>query len=133
MEGWQKGFKVKTRKNLRDTRKENEVSCINQPLWYKQMFKLDESKRLNMQKLALDLIKKAKPDGYEFITKNKCKLIGFMPNVVYTMPDDSKGALQVNFVHEFSQYTLVYWCEPGGFSFFINASLKFDDEMGFTY
>jgi hypothetical protein len=112
---------------------EEKVSCADQPLWYKQMFKVDESKRVAMQKAAITLIKQSKPEAYEFISKFKCKLVGFMPNVVYTMPDDSKGALQVNFVHKFSQYTLVYWCEQGGFAFFINASLKFDDEMGFTY
>lgn len=111
----------------------DKVSCDNQPLWYKQLFKMDESKRIAAAKVALELIKKSKPDTYEFILKFGCKLIGFMPNVVYTMPDDSKGFLEINFVHKFSQYTLVYWCESGGFAMFVNASLKFDDNMGFTY
>lgn len=111
----------------------SKISCENVPPWYEQLIRFDESKKEIAAKLALDKIKKAKPDAYKFITANKMKLVGFMPNVAYNMPDDSKDALDVTFIHDFSQYTLLYWCEDGGFAFFINASLKFDDDMGFTY
>ena len=110
-----------------------QITCENQPSWYKQLFKFDASKREAAHEFALKKIKEAKPEAYDFIQKFGCKLVGFMPNVVYTCPDDSRGIMDYNFVHDFSQYTLLYWCENGGFGFFINASLKFDDEMGFTY
>jgi len=109
------------------------VSCENQPLWYKQLFKLPESKRIEIQKKALELIKEGKPDAYEFITKFKCKVMGFAPNLTYTKPDNSEGYLDVNFVHPFSQPTLLFWCENGGFAFYINVSLGVNSDGMFIY
>lgn len=109
------------------------VSCENQPLWYQQLFKLSEEKRIANHKKALELIKDGKPDAYEFITKFKCKFMGFIPNVTYTKPDDRQGYFDINFVHKFSQPTLVYWCESGGFALFINVSLGVNEEGMFIY
>ncbi len=109
------------------------ISCELHSLWYKQLFRVSEDKRKELHALALEKIKEAKPDAFEFINKNGCKLVGFMPNVTYTMPDDSDGEMQTNYLHDFSQVTLVYWCEGGGFAFFINASLSWTPRHGFKF
>lgn len=103
-----------------------EISCENFPPWYVQLLKLDEPKRKRAVEMALAHVKEAKPDAYEFIKKFDCKLIGFIPNVVYSMPDDSEDSLDVTFVHDFSKYTLLYWCEQGEFALFINSTLAFN-------
>lgn len=128
-------MKQKSRKNLRANQGKTEkvVSANNQPSWYKQLFDMPEEKRIEQFAKVMELLKEAKPDAYEFIKKFQARHVGFIPNIVYTMPDDSRGFLQVNFVHEFSQSTLLFWNKEGGMGFFINPSLNFDDEMGFTY
>lgn len=97
--------------------------------------RMDEDRRKIAVSLALAKLKKAKPDVYEFITKGKCKLVGFIPNVEYTMPDDREKSLDITYLHDFSQGTLLYWSEEGKFGFFVNASLKYDSNglKGFTY
>lgn len=109
------------------------VSCENQPSWYKQLFDMPEEKRKRAEESALERIKRSKPETYEFIRNFKCKLVGFIPNVTYTAVDSSRVDTKFNFVHDFSQTTLLYWCEQGGFSFFVNSSLQFTDDMGFIY
>lgn len=124
------------KKNLRETqiKSHDVVSTDVHPPWYAQLIRLDESKHEAAVKTALDKIKKSKPDAFKFIEDNKCELIGFIPNVSYAMPNNSEDSLGVTFVHDFSQSTLLYWCKGGGFAFFINASLKYNDGVrGLTY
>ena len=104
----------------------NKISCENHPPWYAQLLKMDETKRIAAVKSALDKIRRAKPDAFKFIEDFDCELVGFIPNVVYTMPDAQEQDLEVTFVHEFSQYTLCFWCKKGGFAFFINAGLDYN-------
>jgi hypothetical protein len=125
---------MKTRRNFRDTRIDENISCENTPPWYDQLIKLDEAKRKQAYEQAMKRILQAKPDTYEFINKMRCELIGFMPNVSYTMPNDNENSLDVTYIHDFSQYTPLFWCKQGGFAFFVNASLKYNDGVkGFTY
>jgi hypothetical protein len=123
-----------TRKNLR-SKNPDKVSCEHQPPWYNQLIRMDEKTRLKAAESALEKIKKAKPDTYEFLKKFDMELVGFMPNVAYTMPDDSEDALNVTYVHDFSQSTLLYWCKKGGFGIFVNASLDYNAKglRGFIY
>lgn len=102
------------------------VSCENLPPWYIQLMKMDESKRKKAAALALEHVREAKPEAYKFLEQFGCKLIGLIPNVSYTMPDDSEDSLDVTFVHDFSKYTLLYWCEQGGFALFINSTLAYN-------
>lgn len=111
------------------------ISCESKPPWYEQLIKMSEKKRRYAVDLAMAKIKEAKPDTYEFIQNFNCELVGFIPNVQYTRPDDDEKSLDITYIHDFSQYTLLFWCEKGGFSFFVNASLKYNDGglLGFTY
>lgn len=123
----------RARRNLRQS--EEKISCEVVPPWFKQLTELDEPFRKNAVAQALARIKESKPDAYKFITENRCELVGFIPNVVYTMPHDEEDNLDVKYLHDFSQYTLLYWCKQAGFGFFINASLKYNAGglRGFTY
>lgn len=123
---------MKIKKNLRGSDK---VSADNQGPWFKQLIKMDERTRLSAAAEVLKLIKEAKPEAYEFIMKFDLELVGFMPNVSYTMKDNREDSLDVTFVHDFSQKTLLYWCKQGGFGVFINPSLKYNhgDLLGFIY
>lgn len=102
------------------------VSCENLPPWYVQLMKMDESKRQRAAQTALEQVREAKPEAYQFIKNFNCKLIGLIPNVAYTMPDNSEDALDVTYVHDFSKYTLLFWCEQGGFALFINSTLAYN-------
>jgi hypothetical protein len=121
---------MKKKKNLRE---DKPISCENQPPWYSQLLQMDESKRIAAVKAALDRIKRAKPECAKFIEDFGCELVGFIPNVQYTMPDAQEQSLEITFVHDFSQGTLLYWCKQGGFGFFVNAGLDYNAEglMGF--
>jgi hypothetical protein len=111
------------------------VSADNHPPWFTQLLKMDEDTRIKSYQKSLQRIKEAKPDAYEFITKFRLEFVGFMPNLAYSMPNDSEDSLKVTFVHEFSQNTLLFWCNQGQFAVFINPSLKYNDGnlRGFTY
>jgi hypothetical protein len=115
--------------------KNPKISCENQPKWYKQLLKMDEETRKRAVEFTLSKIKEAKPDAYKFIEQFNLELVGFMPNLSYTMPDDGEGNLAVTFVHDYSQYTLLFWCKQGGFGMFINPSLNYNANglMGFIY
>jgi hypothetical protein len=116
-------------------RRLNPVSCENHPPWYEQVMRLEPSKRDEVSAKALEKIKEAKPEAFNFIQKFGCKLVGFIPNVAYTMPNDQEQNSDVTFIHDFSQTTLLYWCSDGGFAFFVNASLKYNANglRGFIY
>lgn len=119
----------KFRKNLlAPVKRKEKISCENFPPWYTQLLKMDESKRKKAVEMALSHVKEAKPDAYEFIKNYNCKLIGFIPNVMYSMPDDSEDSLSATFVHDFSKYTLLYWCEEGQFALFINSTIAFNKD-----
>lgn len=111
------------------------ISCEHKPPWYDQLLQMDEDKRIAAHKLALENLKKSKPDTYKFILENKLEFVGFMPNIEYTLPDDREKSLDITYIHDFSQYTLLYWCKQGRFALFVNASLKYnaDGLRGFTY
>lgn len=102
------------------------ISCENQAPWYSQLIRMDETKRIEAVDKALDKIKRAKPEAFKFIEDFRCELVGFIPNVSYTMPNAKEQSLEVTFVHDFSQGTLLYWCKQGGFAFFINAGLDYN-------
>lgn len=113
----------------------HKISCEDKPPWYTQLLEMDEAKRIKAGELALEKLKKSKPDTYKFIVENKMELVGFMPNVEYTLPNDKEKALDITYLHDFSQYTLLYWCSKGGFALFVNASLKYNAGglRGFIY
>lgn len=112
--------------------KEN-ISCDNMPPWYLQLIRLDEDKHQETVANTLEKIKQAKPDVHKFIVKNNMELIGFIPNIQYAMANDSEGYLGVTFVHDFSQYTLLYWCDAG-FGLFVNPSVSYNDGVrGLSY
>lgn len=112
---------------------EEKVSCENQPPWYTQLIRLDEKKHQAAVKKALEHVKEAKPEVYEFIVQNKMELIGVIPNISYAMCNNSEGYLGVTFVHDFSQVTLLYWCQAG-FCIVVNPSLDYNNGVrGLTY
>lgn len=100
------------------------------PLWYKQFSELDEKKRKKFAELALKRVKAAKPEAYEFIQKFRCELVGISPNISYALiKDEGPDSLSVTWVHGFSMPTLLYWCKQGGFGFFVNANLDYNDTV----
>lgn len=98
-------------------------------LWYQQLLKLGEKKRREIAEKALERIKASKPDAHEFIRKFGCELVGICPQIDYTLIFEKDGELDVTFQHPFSMPTLLYWCESGGFGFFINANLAYNDTV----
>lgn len=99
-------------------------------LWYDQALKLDDKKRLAQVRMAMRQIKQSKPDTYEFIQKFNCKIVGIIPRVEYALTgQDGKQDLNVTWIHSFSQPTLLFWCEKGGFGFFVNAVLDYDNTI----
>lgn len=99
-------------------------------LWFDQALKLDSPKRIKMVRSAMNKIKQNKPDTYEFIRKFECTLVGIMPRVEYALSgQEGKDDLNVTWIHSFSQPTLVFWCEKGGFGFFVNSVLGYDDSI----
>jgi hypothetical protein len=101
------------------------------PLWYAQMKELSASKRAELTQRVLARIKKAKPEAYAFIKSMRCPLVGFMPSVQYTLAaPDARGAdLEVDWIHALGSTTLLFWCKQGGFGFFINENLDYDDTV----
>jgi len=99
------------------------------PLWYDQYSKLDESKKKAMAKRALEQIKEAKPETYNFIQKFKCEIVGVSPRVEYALSNSNEGDTNVTWVHSFSMPTLLFWCPAGAFGFFVNPILDFNDTV----
>lgn len=97
--------------------------------WYAQLLKLDARKRKAVVDTALKRIKESKPEAFEFIRKFDCELVGITPGVEYTLVSDAQGELEVTFVHPYSMPTLLYWCKQGGFGFFVNANLEYNDTV----
>lgn len=97
--------------------------------WYKQVLQLPEKKRLEISEIALRRVKEAKPEAYNFIKKFNCHLVGLCPSIDYTLLKKSDGDLDVTFIHAFSMPTLLYWCADGGFGFFVNANLDYNDTV----
>lgn len=99
------------------------------PPWYSQLVKLPESKREDIYKKSMLQLKNHKPGIYKFITECKCKLVGFMPSVGYTLKKKSDGELDVTFIHAFELPTLLFWHPEGEFGFFVNVNLKYNDTI----
>ena len=99
------------------------------PLWYQQFMKLDEKKRKEITKTALERIKQSKPDAYYFITRFKCKLVGVTPQIAYALDSSKEGDTEVTWIHGYSMPTLLYWCPAGRFGFFVNANLDYDETV----
>lgn len=101
------------------------------PLWYAQMKQLSASKRAELTQRVLARIKKSKPEAYQFLKSMRCPLVGFMPSVQYTLatPDARGTDLQVDWIHALGSTTLLFWCKQGGFGFFINENLNYDDTV----
>lgn len=115
---------MKRLKNLRDKR--NPISADEVPPWFRQLIHMDEKHRQKAVDSALKKLKEAKPDAYAFIKDNDCELIGFIPNISYTLPFNEDGNLDVKYLHDFSQYTLLYWCKQAKFAFLVNASMDYN-------
>ena len=111
------------------------ISCEKKPPWYNQLIQMDEKARVRAVEVAMAKLKKSKPETYEFIKKEKCELVGFVPNIEDTLPNNEENALDVTYLHDFSQYTMLFWCPAGGFGFFVNASLEYNARglRGFAY
>lgn len=99
------------------------------PPWYTQFLKLPEKKRLEMVNRALEKVKAEKPETYSFIDKFSCELVGVTPRIEYALCKSSEGDLDVTWVHGYALVTLLYWCADGGFGFFVNANLEFNDTV----
>lgn len=99
------------------------------PPWYVQMIELEDDVRSVMQARALSWIKETKPKAHDFIKKFDCEFVGFIPQISYTLPTSDEGESDVTWIHSFSIPTLLFWCRDGGFGFFINANLDYDDTV----
>lgn len=99
-------------------------------LWFDQLMKFDEKKRLAIVRSAMTKLKSAKPEMYDFIKKFNCQLVGISPRVEYTLSGkEGSEDLEVTWIHSFSQPTLLFWCKAGGFGLFVNSVLDFDDSV----
>lgn len=106
-----------------------EINPKEYPLWYKQLFSLDEKKRKQTVSKIMDTIKESKPEAYEFIKRMNCKLVGVQPKIEYSLVSSNEGELNCTWIHGFSMVTLLFWCEEGQFGFFINPILNYDDSV----
>lgn len=109
--------------------KDNE-DPLKTALWFDQALKLDDVNRLKIIRVAMTRIRKAKPETYEFIKSFNCKLVGIIPRVEYSLTGkEGKRDLEYTWIHSFSQPTLLFWCEKGGFGFFVNSVLDYDNSI----
>lgn len=99
------------------------------PIWYKQYLRLDEKARQEIHKKAIDRIKTAKPQTYQFIKKFKCQVIGITPRTEYSLINEKDGDNNVTFVHKYSMPTVLFWCPSGDFHFSVNAVMKYNDTL----
>lgn len=99
------------------------------PAWYEQFLRLSSKKRSEISEKVLALIKKNNPEAYGFIKNAGCKLVGITPRIVYALIDESKGDIDVSWIHSFSMATCLFWCEKGKFGFFINPNLRYDETV----
>lgn len=106
-----------------------EIDPTSYPLWYQQLFSFDDKKRKQIIVSLLKSIEEAKPEAFEFIKKNECKLVGLMPRVEYALMSSKEGDTGCTWIHAFSQYTFVFWCENGGFGLFINPVIEYNDSV----
>lgn len=97
--------------------------------WFKQFLKLDTKKREAFAQKVMDRLYSEKKEAYEFIRKFNCELVGISPRIVYTLVDAPDGELDVTWIHSFSMPTLLFWCKQGGFGFFVNPNLNYDDTV----
>ena len=129
---------MKIKKNLIDPKHkpveveynlDHDTNITEYPDWYKQYLDLGEKDRKEILRIALNRVKKAKPDTYNFIKKFKCELIGITPRTEYSLVSERDGEVSVTFVHAYSMPTLMFWCPAGQFHFSINANLKYNDTV----
>jgi hypothetical protein len=108
---------------------DNESDPAELPPWYEQFLKLDEKARKSVMMSALNLLKEAKPETYNFVKKFRCELAGISPRVEYAVMRDNDGDMNVTYVHAYSMPTLLFWCPEGEFHFSVNANLKYNDTV----
>jgi hypothetical protein len=97
--------------------------------WFDQFLKLSDSKRRQIIDRLKGQIKAKKPEAYNFIKNTDAKLVGVMPQVSYALRDSKENDGDITWVHGFSMCTLLFWCEKGGFGFFINPNLDYNDTV----
>jgi hypothetical protein len=118
-------------KNSADTIEVNFNTNPNRyPDWHWQLLSLPEKNRQKIISRIMNNLKEAKPDCYEFIKKFSCQVVGIQPRVEYVLGDESNGGdMNVTYVHTFSMPTILFWCPEGGFGFFVNPNLMYDDSV----
>lgn len=129
----------KQRKNLRADEVEfdeddiieidEDVSPSELPSWYKQFIDLPEKTRKLIVSRAWDHLNETKPDTYEFLKGQRCKLVGVAPSVAYALCKEKDGDIDVTFIHSFSIPTLLFWHPAGEFAILVSANLKYDDSV----
>lgn len=103
------------------------VDPLEYPLWYQQFLSLDSAKRKKIVAKMMKDIKEAKPDAFKFIEKFNCRLVGIQPRIEYALSDSKDGDIEVTWIHGLSMATLLFWCDEGGFGFFINPVLDYNN------
>lgn len=99
------------------------------PSWYKQFIDLPEDVRKKVIRKAWDYLKEAKPDTYEFLKAQRCRMVGVIPQVAYALCKEDEGDIDVTYIHSFSIPTLLFWHPAGEFAIMVNANLKYDDTV----
>lgn len=109
--------------------KEKKLDPTEYPLWYKQLFSLDGITRKRIVKSVLSQVKDASPETFKFLEEQDAKLVGVIPRVEYSLMDSKEGELGITWVHGFSQYTFLFWCEYLKIAVITNPVLEYDDSV----
>ena len=97
--------------------------------WYNQLMSLEEKDRKRIVATALSRIKEVRPETFRFLMEYRCKLVGIIPAVEYTLTKKDEGELDITFSHAFSMPTLLFWCKQGKFAIMVNANLEYNDTV----